>query len=76
METKTATPIEDTSTFAQVAKRYGVSTPEQLKQRIIWNNLKALITAAFPSDDPENIQLLKKYESEFRIAELEEQFDR
>jgi hypothetical protein len=57
--------------FTEVAARYGLSTPNQVKQRIMWNNIKALVTHAF-GKSPENDRLMARYESEWKEAEKEE----
>ncbi len=56
--------------FQEVAARYGLSSATQVKQRILWNNIKAIITHLY--DGPENAVLLTKYEDEWRLAEKEE----
>jgi len=55
-----------------VAARYGLITTNQVKQRILWNNLKAVIIHLYDHADPANRDLLQRYESEWRSAELEE----
>ena len=62
-------------TFKQVAERYGLLQPDQVKLRIIWNNVKALVTQQY-GPDQQNDQLLKRYEQDFKAAETEENLKR
>jgi hypothetical protein len=58
-------------TYFEVAERYGLVTPTQIKQRIIWNNLKALIAHHY-GNDPQNDLIMQRYECDWRAAEAEE----
>jgi len=56
--------------FDQVAARYELNNPRQVKERIIWNQLKAIINHLY--DHPESRHIVERYERDFRICELEE----
>lgn len=54
--------------FEQLQTKYGLQKPKQIKQRIIWNHLKALVLAQFP----EGAKKLESFEHEFRTCEVEQ----
>lgn len=56
--------------FKKVAERYGLVSSEQVKERIIWENLKAVIYHLY--DDEESKQILERYDSDFRECEKEQ----
>lgn len=57
-------------TYLEVAGRYGLSTPQQIKDRIMWNSLKAIICHLY--DDDESKKLVERYEADFRTCEKEQ----
>lgn len=58
--------------FEQLAASYGVESPEALKLKIIWSNLRALIEHAYGDNNPANTALLRTYDAHWRICEIEE----
>ena len=59
------------TSFKGLQKVYGLTTPEQIKLRIIWQHLQAL-TLEVHGKTPENISKMKSFDHAFRIAEQEE----
>lgn len=51
----------------------GLIDPRQLKERIIWENLKALVLQIF-GRSPENLAKVNSFEYEFRLAEQAENY--
>jgi hypothetical protein len=54
--------------YPEILNEYGLSTPDQVKQRIIWNHVKAIIQHVTPPT-PENKARLMKYENHFNKCE-------
>lgn len=57
--------------FDTVAEKYGLTTTQQVKERILWDNLKAIIINLY-GDDPQNRKILDRYQSEWKACEKEE----
>ncbi len=58
--------------FEQLSASYGLARPDQIKMKIIWKNVMALIVHAY-SDEPQNKALLSSFDSQWKICEIEEQ---
>lgn len=59
--------------FAKVAARYGLSTPEQVKHRILWNNVRAIVAHLYRSDESDkNQKILEQYDTDWIEAEKAE----
>jgi hypothetical protein len=56
-------------TFEQVQRLYGLEKPSQIKLRIIWNHVQALVISVH-GNTPGNLRKLKRYDLHFRTAEL------
>jgi hypothetical protein len=54
--------------FAAIQKKYGLTSPEQIQARILWNHLKA-ITRHLYGDGPDVRANLNKYEDEWIACE-------
>jgi hypothetical protein len=57
--------------FEQLQQIYGLQKPRQIKLRIIWNHIQALVISVH-GDTPANLRKLKHYDLHFRVAELAE----
>lgn len=72
MPTKTITKARKTITqFDKVKNIYLLATPEQIKQRMIWNHLQMLVRQTF-GESPKNAKLLKELDARFLACEAEE----
>lgn len=72
MSTKTIiTKARKTTEFDKVKNIYLLATPEQIKQRMIWNHLQMLVRQTF-GESPKNQMLLKKLDDRFLACEAEE----
>jgi hypothetical protein len=56
------------NTFKQLQAEYKLKTPEQIKMRIIWNHMQALVVNV-AGDNPDNLRKLKRYDIQFRLCE-------
>ncbi len=56
-----------TPPFAAIQKRYGLKKPNQIKLRIIWHHVQALIRAQYPGKATE--RRLDAFNRDFRIIE-------
>jgi hypothetical protein len=59
------------SSFAALKSLYGLKTPTQIKLRIIWLHLKALVETLH-ADSAKNRKLLQKFHAQFIACEAEE----
>jgi hypothetical protein len=57
--------------FQELKEHYQLTSPKQIKDRIIWNHLKAITRQLF-GDGPENSTRLRKYEQQWILCEQEE----
>lgn len=72
MPTKTITKSRKTfTTFSEVKNIYLLATPEQIKQRMIWNHLQMLVRQMF-GESTKNKKLLNELDSRFLACEAEE----
>lgn len=72
MPTKTITKARKTITeFDKVKNIYLLATPEQIKQRMIWNHLQMLVRQTF-GESSKNRMLLKELDARFLTCEAEE----
>lgn len=55
--------------FIEIQSRYGLSTPEQIKNRIMWIHLKAITQNLFGNSAGNESQLFK-YDREFKVCEI------
>lgn len=61
--------------FAKLQKSYGLTDPAQIKERIILNNVLA-IAQAVHGDDENNRRLMRIYESQFKLCEMQENMNK
>lgn len=54
-------------------KARNLTDPRQLKERIIWDNLKVLVQQTM-GEHPQNKALLQSYEYQFKLAEVAENY--
>ena len=72
MPTKTITQARKTTMqFDKVKNIYLLATPEQIKQRMIWNHLQMLVRRTF-GESPKNVKLLKELDRRFLACEAKE----
>ena len=57
--------------FIETAKKYRLSTPDQIKTRIIWDHVCMMHSQMF-GDSEQNKELRDMYKAEFTICEVEE----
>lgn len=67
---KKPTPKAVSPAFAAIQKRYGLKKPNQIKLRIIWHHLEALIRAQYPGKETD--RRLAAFNRDFRTIELEQ----
>jgi hypothetical protein len=68
---KTQKPKRARSAYAQLKSSYGLKTPQQIKMRILWIHIQALVRSTF-DQSPENKVLLEKYTYQWKVCEQEE----
>jgi hypothetical protein len=56
--------------FQKIQQAYGLKTPDQIKLKIIWHHLQALVRGQYPGTETDN--LLRKYDNHWRQCEREE----
>lgn len=58
---------EITKQFETLQRSYGLTTPAQIKERILWKHLKLLIRKAY--DGPETVKSLAYYDKQWEVLE-------
>jgi hypothetical protein len=58
--------------FSQLQRMYGLQKPRQIKMRIIWNHVQAIMINLY-GDSPENLRKLRRYDLHFTVAENADQ---
>jgi len=56
-----------TEQFAALQRSYGLTTPRQIKDRILWKHIKLLMKSAY--DSPETEATLHHYNTQWKLLE-------
>jgi hypothetical protein len=62
---------ESSGRYVLSAIKYGVMSPDQVKMRILWENIRSLVKVTF-GETPENKKIMDAYQLEWKLAEEEE----
>lgn len=71
MARKHQSPARSASDFETIKKAYNLKSPRQIKERILWNNLKAVVQLLY-GDSPTNRAKLQQFEHDWKACELQE----
>lgn len=66
-----AKKLQPSNPFTEIKSAYHLTTPAQIKLRIIWQHVQAL-TLKVHGNTPENVSKLKRYDRAFGLAEQAE----